>query len=84
MPLINNETHQTMQIFSNFEHFSSRRNPNHKYRGIYCKLRVKAKVTNDKWHLKQLIIKYLSVILSLEIFLKSALTSVNVNIRGKE
>lgn len=48
MPLINNEKYQTMQIFSNFEHFSSRRNPNHKYRGFYCKLGVKAKVTNDK------------------------------------
>ena len=42
-----------------------------------AKLRVKAKVTSDKWHLKSLIINNLDVTLSLEIFLKLQLTNVN-------
>ena len=45
-------------------------------------LRVNAKMTNDKWHIKSLIINNLGVILSLEIFLKTELTSVNTDIRG--
>ena len=39
---------------------------------------VKRKVTNDKLHLNFLIIKKLGVTLSLEIFLKSELTKVNL------
>jgi len=41
-------------------------------------------MTNDKLHLKHLIIKQLSVILLFEIFLNSMLTSVNTDIRGKK
>ena len=48
------------------------------------KLRVKAKVTSDKWHLKSLIINNLGVTLSLEKFLNSKLTSVNTDISGKK
>ena len=52
-----------------------------KKRGCYApsgaKVRVKAKVTSDKWYLKSLIINNLGVTLSLEIFLKLWLTNVN-------
>ena len=47
------------------------------YAPLGAKLRVKAKVTSDKWHLKSLIINNLGVTLSLEIFLKLQLTNVN-------
>ena len=51
-----------------------------KKRGCYApsgaKVRVKAKVISDKWHLKSLIINNLGVTLSLEIFLKTQLTNV--------
>ena len=48
------------------------------------KLRVKAKVIGDKWHLKSLIINHLDVTLSLEKFLNSELIGVNTDIRGKK
>ena len=55
----------------------------HKHEVKCSKLKVIAKVTSDKWHLKSLIINYLGVTLSLEKILNSKLTGVNVNISGK-
>ena len=62
----------------------SRRTSNHKHRANCSKLRVIAKMTNDKWPLNVLIINDFVVIWSFEIFLNSELTSVNVDIRGKK
>ena len=62
----------------------SRRTSNHKHRANCSKLRVIAKMTNDKWPFNVLIINDFVVILSFEIFLNSELTSVNVDIRGKK
>ena len=78
--LPNGVTHNNMPLTDNKHPIK----PCTKNKHNTSKLRVIAKVTSDKWHLKSLIINNLSVTLSLEKFLNSELTSVNTDISGKK